>query len=534
MLTDPPAAPTPVEIRAELSRILASPDFAASGQLTRFLQYIVDTSLAGHADRIKERTVAIHALDRDADFDPRLDPSVRMLGGKLRRALERFYAGAGARHALRIDVPKGGYRPVFTRPGTPPGDDPVPTIPAPAEPFPCLVETTTLPVVAVVPFVPFSPGDQERLLADAMAQDLCVRLSRCTWFEVIDPLSARPHCAGGRTPIDVASRLHADFCLTGTVRRQGDAFRTTVQLTDTRGGIVLWAAEFDLCAGALTLNCVDQATERVVATIGDMFGVLATAVWARARTKPVHQLTTCEAVLCNLRYQSNLADGMYPEAMRIVQQALQADPDFAWGWAALATLHLDRLALVAKGGTKDTSEQSLTCIQRALKADPTSAFAHWTLALYHLMHGRIEETLHAAGLAVDHARGSPFELGAAGALMSAAGDHARGQPLIDRALEINPRLPGWIHWGSAINALKRGEPEGLLTTTRRFSLPDCFWDHLLRASALSQTGEPELARRELRRARQMRPELDRRPREVISRIVQEPDVQDQILDVCAS
>src|SRR5262249_25943633 len=80
-----------------------------------------------------------------------------------------------------------------------------------------------------------------------------------------------------------------------------------------------------------------------------------------------------EAVLRNLRYQSELADGMYADALAAAKQAIKVAPDFAWGWAAMANLRLDGFALVAKDGAKDASEQALWCIQRALKADPASA-----------------------------------------------------------------------------------------------------------------------------------------------------------------
>jgi adenylate cyclase len=521
--------PTPDEIRAEAARITASADFQASRQMTRFLNYIVDTSLAGHEEQIKERRVAMHALDRDGDFDPRLDPIVRMVAGKLRRALERYYAGEdGARNPLRIEVPKGGYRPAFTRKA--------------AQAIPVSVSQalaqspldgrggTALPVVAIVPFVTFTKGALERLLADSIAQDVCVGLSRFTWFEVIDYLTARSQGLRREAPIDVAFRLHADFCLTGTVRRKGEAFRATVQLTDARVGTVVWACEFDLVAGVEGGSALDRMTQRIVGTIGDIFGVLAAALWRNAQRKPVHQLSACEAVLSNLHYQSQLADGIYSAAFQAAQQALTADPDFAWGWAALATLHLDGFALVAKGGARDASEQALACVRRGLQADPTSAFVHWTLGLYHLMHGQTDEAVGAAELAIEHAQGSPFEMAAAGAVLSAAGDHDRGQALIDCALEINPQLPGWVHWGTAINDLERGEGRRALATTRRFSLPECFWDHLLRAAALSHAGETQQARVAAQRARQLRPELGHRPRKLICMIVQESDVQERILE----
>ena len=140
-----------------------------------------------------------------------------MVAGKLRRALERFYTGEGANDPVRIEIPKGGYRPVFVALAC--------QVPASAPPDQTLVKSSpggisiaTRPIVAIVPFVAFTQGLQERVLADSFAQEVCVGLSKFTWFEVIDFLVARSRCHRRFVPMDVAVRLHADFYFTGTVR----------------------------------------------------------------------------------------------------------------------------------------------------------------------------------------------------------------------------------------------------------------------------------------------------------------------------
>lgn len=322
--------PSKSQICEATSRVLASADFSSSAQLTRFLRYIVDTSLAGHDDHIKERTVAMHALERDADFDPRLDPIVRMVAGKLRRALERYYAREGASDAVRIEIPKGGYRPVFIE-ITRKGKVSIPVAQSPLKSSSSDITIATRPVVAVVPFVTFTQGAPERLLADSIAQDACVGLSKFTWLEVLDYLVARSHCHRGFAPIEVASRLHADFCVTGTVRRQADSLCITVQLTDTYQGVIAWADSFVFSGDYQVAGVIEPVVQRIVATIGDIFGVLATVLWNRARRKPVQELSACEAVLANRRHQSSLDDQNYFNAVRAANQAPKVEPDFAWG-----------------------------------------------------------------------------------------------------------------------------------------------------------------------------------------------------------
>jgi tetratricopeptide (TPR) repeat protein len=119
-----------IDIHRQLERICASTAFRGSLRLTRFLTFVVETTLAGKSDTIKAYTIAVEALDRGGDFDPESDPIVRVEAGRLRRALARFYAEAGRNEAVFIDLPRGTYVPVFHCAGAENGG---PLAPAPHE-----------------------------------------------------------------------------------------------------------------------------------------------------------------------------------------------------------------------------------------------------------------------------------------------------------------------------------------------------------------------------------------------------------------
>src|ERR1700749_4215049 len=89
--------------------------FSRSPQLGAFLRFVVEAVLHGKADHIKAYTIGVEVLRRDAGFDPQLDPIVRVEATRLRRALERYYAGPGASDDVLIEVPLGGYVPAFSR-----------------------------------------------------------------------------------------------------------------------------------------------------------------------------------------------------------------------------------------------------------------------------------------------------------------------------------------------------------------------------------------------------------------------------------
>jgi hypothetical protein len=100
-------------VKAHVARILKTPDFAAAPQLSMFLGYIVNRTLAGEGASLKAYTIATEALGRDANFDPQADPIVRVQARRLRQALLLYYADKGANEPLRIVLPVGGYTPEF-------------------------------------------------------------------------------------------------------------------------------------------------------------------------------------------------------------------------------------------------------------------------------------------------------------------------------------------------------------------------------------------------------------------------------------
>ena len=117
----PEAADIPgeAEVQAALARILASESFRTSPQLGVFLRFVVEAALGGRAASLKGYTIGVEALGRDPGFDPQLDPIVRVEATRLRRAMERYYAGAGSDDPVVIDLPRGSYVPTFTRRGAP-------------------------------------------------------------------------------------------------------------------------------------------------------------------------------------------------------------------------------------------------------------------------------------------------------------------------------------------------------------------------------------------------------------------------------
>jgi Tetratricopeptide repeat len=102
------------EVGAALGRILATPAFIRSPRLADFLRYVVEQRLAGRSDGPKEIEIGAQVFGRAADYDPRIDPVVRVQARLLRFKLHEYYETVGKTDPIRIDLPKGSYLPSFS------------------------------------------------------------------------------------------------------------------------------------------------------------------------------------------------------------------------------------------------------------------------------------------------------------------------------------------------------------------------------------------------------------------------------------
>jgi len=103
-------------VRQELNRVLSSHEFHSSKRSQDFIRYVVEHTLTGHADLLKERTIGIDVFGRSTSYEPSDDATVRVKAGEVRKRLGLYYAGQGAADPVRIELPAGTYVPEFRLP----------------------------------------------------------------------------------------------------------------------------------------------------------------------------------------------------------------------------------------------------------------------------------------------------------------------------------------------------------------------------------------------------------------------------------
>jgi hypothetical protein len=133
------------DVRKALPAILRSPPFHSSKQSQELLQYIVDQTLAGHFEMLKERIIGAHVFGRRADYATNDDPIVRARAAEVRKRLALYYQAA-PEEPVRIGIPSGSFRAIFEWTGQNPVQ--MPSVLSHGAKFP---QTPEDPIVSPIP-----------------------------------------------------------------------------------------------------------------------------------------------------------------------------------------------------------------------------------------------------------------------------------------------------------------------------------------------------------------------------------------------
>ena len=104
------------QVRRQLDRLLSDPHFSHSRRFPDFLRFVVQQTLAGQTEMLKERTIGIEVFGKEADYDTGADPIVRVTAAEIRKRIALYYQEPGRESELRISLPPGSYVPRFEWP----------------------------------------------------------------------------------------------------------------------------------------------------------------------------------------------------------------------------------------------------------------------------------------------------------------------------------------------------------------------------------------------------------------------------------
>lgn len=236
---------------------------------------------------------------------------------------------------------------------------------------PAPTKRRTEPVLAVLPFDNESDDPSMEYFAEGVADEIIMTLLRNSKIKVIGRTSAFQFRGARKT--DAATVLRATHVLDGSVRCGGSKLRVNAQLIEAASGVVLWSERFDGDrADAFALE--DEIASKVAMSLRRS---LAQSERAALRIDPA----AYELYLRARQIWLLLSDVEEDQAEVLLERCVSLAPDFADGWAALASVRAFLLPRDRDMIGEPQHEAALAAAERALALDPDCAQAMAALSL---------------------------------------------------------------------------------------------------------------------------------------------------------
>ena len=351
-------ASTPLQtddaVRTHLDRILTSPTFQQGDRLKRFLKFIVLEAVAGRRHELKEYVIGVQVFGKEESFDPRTDPIVRVQARRLRAKLVRYYREEGRADETVIELPKGGYAPVFKHRDTP--------VLIKRSVAAALVSRNT---IAVLPFDDHSVDHDLEFFCRGVREEIVHRLARFSSLRIL--ASDEPRTTGDQTD--------AAMIIGGSVRRSGERLRTTAQLIDGATGCYIWSESND-SALADVFPAQERIADAIAARIEPELGDRRPGSAAR---RPNENLAAHNLYLQGRYYLNQRTEEGLRKALDFFEKSLVEDAECAAAHAGLS----DAYGLLAHYGVFGPAEvwtKAAASAASAVMLDANSAEAHTSLA----------------------------------------------------------------------------------------------------------------------------------------------------------
>ena len=340
-------------IKQQLERIVSSATFQQVERLKRFISFIVTEAASGRGDELKEYVVGVQVFGKESSFDPRTDPIVRVQARRLRARLSRYYLDEGQQDELIIELPKGGYAPIFKRREGRAAARPSLTT--------ALASSNT---IAVGAFADHSESADLQYFCAGLTQELIFRLTRLRGLRVI-----------AVDPGDAPSPHRAAMALHGSVRRSNDAARVTVHLVDTESGSYLWSDSITapIADSVTAQDCISKAIVDGLQPDRLHRGVIA---WSQ---KPIDNLAAHNLYLQGRYHLNQRTEEGLVKAVEFFEKAIVEDPQYAEAHSGLSDAY-GLLAHYGVLGPADVWTKAASSAATGVLLDGNSAEARTSLA----------------------------------------------------------------------------------------------------------------------------------------------------------
>jgi adenylate cyclase len=260
---------------------------------------------------------------------------------------------------------------------------------APAGPLGATEPLTLLdkPSIAVLPFTNMSGDPEQEYFSDGITEDIITELSRFRLLSVIARNSSFTYKGQSVNVGKIGQELGVAYVVEGSVRKASNRVRITAQLVEAASGNHIWAERYDHDLTDM-FDLQDEVTRSIVAAIP---GRLESADLNRIKRKRPEDMAVYDYVLRGKMHHHRGTQDDNTEALRLLDKAIELDPEFAEAYAWKACTLGQALARGFGDNKEELFAQDVEAVEKALSLDENNFECHWIMCEVRMIVARLEE-----------------------------------------------------------------------------------------------------------------------------------------------
>ena len=280
-------------------------------------------------------------------------------------------------------------------------------------------EAPGLPTIAVLPFANLSGDAKQDYFSDGITRDIIAALGRFSGLAVLANNATAKFKGSAADSTDLRQKLGARYVVAGSVRRDGDRIRVSVDLTDTDKSLQLWSRQFER-----QLTDIFALQDEIARDITGALAIKLTRIEQdRALANETVRLDAYDYVLRGWALAfGDRADLLTARAS--FEKAITLDPRYA---AAIAALGWTYHAEAVSGWTEfaaDSLQRAEALARQALGISPELADAHQLLGFVYLTRGEYDRAIVEARRAIEINPSDVYSYASLGTTLTYSGDAA--------------------------------------------------------------------------------------------------------------
>jgi adenylate cyclase len=357
-----------------------------------------------------------------------MEPRVTVVGAKDKKPLIPLWRKkgvlAGALGALIVIIGVGVWNFYWRAPKIEPASKDKMAYPLPDKPS-----------IAVLPFTNMSGEKEQEYLCDGLAEGIIDALAKSEHIFVIARNSTFTYKNRPVKVKQVAEEMGVRYVIEGSVQREGERVRITVQLIDAVTGHHLFSERYDRDLKDI-LNLQDEITMKVLTavqvklTVGEL---------ARLSEKGTKNLDAYLKVLEGRDIKTGTMNRERVErAMQLFEEAIALDPGYALAYSWLSTTHFDLVALGASESPKESLLRAVDLGKKAIALDDSNSHVHSLLVFPYMYLREFDKAIQEAEKAVSLCPNSASAYFALGSVLYTVGRNQEAISMLQKSLRLSP------------------------------------------------------------------------------------------------